>query len=149
MHQRNYERILFFLFTSLFSHHHLTLRKHGGHSSLLCFNDIHSRQVGSNRPVDLPGNVIVRARSTLPLLNSSLWVGVSSFLRDTIGDLAKLAGDIHTKGAGIPRADGRSWIGNPTLWPPFDDLDSSSWLSSSNLKFKSSWKSWKENSSHV
>lgn len=72
MHQRNYARKLFFLFTSLFSHHHLTLRKHGGHSSLLCFNDIHSRQVGSNRPVDLPGNVIVRARSTLPLLNSSL-----------------------------------------------------------------------------
>ena len=70
--KKNLREYYFILFISFFSYHHLTLRKHGGHSSLLCFNDIHSRQVGSNRPVDLPGNVIVRARSTLPLLNSSL-----------------------------------------------------------------------------
>ena len=96
-----------FLYSFLI-YYHLTLRKHGGHSSLLCFNDIHSRQDGLNLPVDLPGNVIVRARSTLPLLNNSLWLGVSSFLKETIGDRAKLAGDIHTNGAGMPRPDGRN-----------------------------------------
>ena len=123
-HQSNFKQIHFAVF--FFIKYHLTLRKHGGHSSLLCFNDIHSRQVGLNLPVDLPGNVIVSARSTLPLLNNSLWLGVSSFLKDTIGDRAKLAGDIHTNGAGMPRPDGRSWMGNPTLWPPFKDLGSSS-----------------------
>ena len=86
--------------------HHLTLRKQGGHSLLLCLIDIHSKQDGLNRPVDLPGNVMVSARSTFPLLNSSLWLGDFSFLNETIGDRAKLAGDIHTNGAGIPRPDG-------------------------------------------
>ena len=97
--------------------------------------DIHSKQDGLNRPVDRPGNIIVSARSTFPLLNSSLWLGDFSFRNDTMGDRAKLAGDIHTNGAGIPRPEGLSWIGKPTVWPPPpEDLGSSPWIWPLNLR---------------
>ena len=75
---------------------------------------MHSKHDGLNLPVDLPGNVIVSVLSTLPLLNSSLWFGDSSFRNDTIGERAKLAGDIQTNGAGMPLPEGRNWIGKPT-----------------------------------
>ena len=86
--------------------HHRTSRKQGGQSPVFCFIDMHSRQDGLNLPVDLPGNVIVSVLSTLPLLNSSLWFGDSSFRNETIGERAKLAGDIQTKGAGMPLPEG-------------------------------------------
>ena len=103
---------------------HRNTTKQGGHSSLLRLIDMHSKHCGSKRRRDLPGNVMVSARSTLPLLNNSLWFGESSFLSDTIGDLAKLAGEIHTNGAGMPLPEGLNWMGRPTFCPP-NDLGSS------------------------
>ena len=81
------------------------MRKQFEHSELEPFNDMHSRQSRENRFLGRPGKVMVRVRSTL--------LDCSSCLKLTMGDRARLAGEIQTRGAGNPLAAGLNWTGSP------------------------------------
>ena len=76
----------------------------------------HFRQLFSNLLLCLAGKTMVRVLSTFGG-DAWTWFGLSR-LKFTIGDLARLAGDIHTRGPGRPPPGGLSCTGRLKSEPP-------------------------------